>query len=236
MPGRGNHPTRPRGGHRGARDQTGRLIDVPGWLLTRARARQIPPAVTPAGPTSAVFTARPLPMADANALGRSNPGQGVRLVARQARRQCPRRALADGHERSPAVNHGSTVSVTEERRLDRPLLRVGGALGAHLGHGPPDNRGHERSVPDTWVLPFTSANVRCQRAPLAWFFLTRKRSWSCAWSSPSTLPAARRSGRSSCASSAELGPRWVRAATVHSASIHRVALLVTRDAGMKRAL
>jgi hypothetical protein len=109
-------------------------------------------------------------MADANALGRSNPGQGVRLVARQARRQCPRRALADGHERSPAVNHGSTVSVTEERRLDRPLLRVGGALGAHLGHGPPDNRGHERSVPDTWVLPFTSANVRCQRAPLAWFF------------------------------------------------------------------
>jgi hypothetical protein len=67
-------------------------------------------------------------MADANALGRSNPGRG-RSPLRQARRPCPRRALADGHERSPAVNHGSTVSVTEERRLDRPLLRVGARLG-----------------------------------------------------------------------------------------------------------
>ncbi len=112
-------------------------------------------------------------MADANALGRSNPGRG-RSPLRQARRPCPRRALADGHERSPAVNHGSTVSVTEERRLDRPLLHVGGALGHTWGMV-------HRTIAGTSGLSRTPGSCHLPRQMFgasgllrAGFFLTRK--------------------------------------------------------------
>jgi hypothetical protein len=50
--------------------------------------------------------------------------------------------------------------------IDRPSP----PLGAHLGHGPPDNKGHQRSVSDTPVPPFIWGNVRCQALPLGWFF------------------------------------------------------------------
>jgi hypothetical protein len=50
---------------------------------------------------------------------------------------------------------------------------------SHLGHGPPDNKGHERSLPDTHVPLFIWRNVRCQPLPLDWFF---PRTEAVAWS------------------------------------------------------
>jgi hypothetical protein len=124
---RGNHPTTTaRRPSRGPGVRPGRLIDVPGWLLTgRGPAR--PAGCNACRPTSAVFSARHCPWRTRTPLVAPTPAGGVRLFARPG----------------------------------------GRALGVPL---PTDMSGHQRSVPDTRVLPFTSANVRCQRAPAGWFF------------------------------------------------------------------
>jgi hypothetical protein len=80
---------------------------------------------------------------------------------------------------------GRTILTVGRRNRSLPasVRHEGLTLGAHLGHGPSDNHRHERSLPDTPDLPFAWGNGRCQPLRLDGFFLTRKRSWSCAWSS-----------------------------------------------------
>lgn len=48
-------------------------------------------------------------------------------------------------------------------------IHASGPLGAHLGHGPPDNKGHQRPASDTPVLLVIWRNARCQSLPLSWF-------------------------------------------------------------------
>jgi hypothetical protein len=43
-------------------------------------------------------------------------------------------------------------------------------FGACLGHGPPDNKGYERSVSDTPILLLIWRNALCQPLHLGWFF------------------------------------------------------------------
>jgi hypothetical protein len=67
--------------------------------------------------------------------------------------------------------------VLQEHLADRVAIQPGHQqhpsdqrLRGPLGHGPPDYKGHERSVMDTPVLLFIWGNARCQSLPLNWFF------------------------------------------------------------------
>jgi hypothetical protein len=57
-----------------------------------------------------------------------------------------------------------------DRGLPVPVRHGRLALGAHLGHSPPDNHEHGRSLADTPELPFAWGNARCQPLLQDWFF------------------------------------------------------------------
>ena len=79
---------------------------------------------------------------------------------------------------SPSIGESGYCAIITLAVPGRPIrslvaearARRGRALGAHLGHVPPDNHGHDRSLLDTRDLPFAWGNARCQSLPLAWFF------------------------------------------------------------------
>jgi hypothetical protein len=103
-------------------------------------------------------------------LSRTIPGRagavGVALATDTSGHQGPTRLVELGLDHIVQPQSRISLPSAVPFNLGMPRTPCDGewsALGARLGHGPADNSGYERSVPDTPCLRFTWGNAGCQR-------------------------------------------------------------------------